>query len=46
MCVVAFVPFLHDKVDVAQGHILQLWLSRQQRDQGRGQLLEQRAVIV
>lgn len=42
----ALLPFLHDEVDVSQGHILQLGLGRQQRDQGRRQLLEQRAVVV
>lgn len=43
---VVAVPFLYNEIDVAQGHILQLWLCGQQCDQGRGQLLEQCGIVV
>lgn len=39
-------PFLHNEVDVPQGHILQLWLGGQQRDQWWSQLLQQGTIIV
>lgn len=41
-----FLPSLNDEVDVSEGHILQLGLSRQQGDQWGGQLLQQGAIIV
>lgn len=40
------LPSLYDEVDVSEGHILQLGLSREERDQWRGELLQQGAVVV
>lgn len=39
-------PFLHDEVDVPQGHILHLRLPGEQSDQRWGELLQQGVVVV
>lgn len=39
-------PFLHNEVDVPESHVLHLGLPREERDQRRGQLLQQRVVVV
>lgn len=40
------LPSLYNEVDVSEGHILQLRLSREESDQRRGELLQQGAVVV
>lgn len=39
-------PFLHNQVDVPQGNVLNLGLSRQQGHQRRGKFLQQHVVVV